>query len=174
MKRAALLAALALLAACGYHLQGAGGTLPASVKTVAVLPFARQVTVLELDQRVTEAVTREFVQRARVRVQSTAAGADAVLQGAVSGYGQIPVSYDPSTGRANRFRVVMDARVVLTDASGKVLYRNDGFHFEEVYDRASQPGSFIQEEAVAYDVIARDFSRALVSAILEGDAEPKK
>lgn len=173
MRRAApLLLVVALLAACGYHLQGRGTAVPESVKTVAVLPFARQVTVLELDQRVTEAVTREFVQRARVRVQSSAEGADAVLQGAVAGFGQIPVSYDPATGRANRIRVEMDARVVLTDRAGKVLYRNDGFHFEEVYDRSAQPGSFIQDEAVSYDVIARDFSRSLVSAILEGEQGP--
>jgi len=170
VRRAApLLLALAVLAACGYHLQGRGVTVPPSVKTVAVLPFARLVAVLELDQRVTEAVTREFVQRARVRVQSTPDGADAVLQGAVSGFGQVPVSYDPATGRANRVRVEMDARVTLTGADGKVLYRNDGFHFEEIYDRNSQAGSFIQDEAVSYDVIARDFSRALVSAILEGE-----
>jgi len=170
VRRAApLLLVLALLAACGYHLQGRGATMPPSVKTVAVLPFARQVAVLELDQRVTEAVTREFVQRARVRVQSSREGADAVLEGAVSGFGQVPVSYDPATGRANRIRVAMDARVTLTDSQGKVLYRNEGFHFEEVYDRSSQPGSFIQDEAVSYDVIARDFSRALVSAILEGE-----
>lgn len=173
MRRAALLlAALTLLAACGYRLQGTGGTLPASARTVAVVSFDRKVPVLELDQRVTQAVTREMAQRARVRVQSSPEGADAVLRGAVTGYGQLPVSYDPVDGRANRFRVEMDASVVLTDSAGKVLYRNEGFHFEQVYDRSAPSGTYIQQEAVAYDDIARDFARALVSAILEGEAAP--
>lgn len=173
MRRAALsLAVLALLAACGYHLQGTGGTLPPTAKTVAVVAFDRRVPVLELDQRVTAAVTREMAQRARVRVQASPEGADVVLRGAVMGYGQIPVSYDPTDGRANRFRVEMDASVTLTDAAGKVLYRNDAFHFEAVYDRSNPTGTAIQQETVAYEDIARDFARALVSAILEGEPAP--
>ncbi len=156
------------LLACGYHLQGRGGALPPAIKTMAVIPFDRQIPVMELDQRVTEAVTRELVQRARIKVQSTSAGADAVLTGTLTAYAASPVSYDPVTGLANRFRVMMAARVTVTGSEGKVLFKSDGFMFEELYERSALPSASISDEAVAYDVIARDFARSLVSAIMEG------
>jgi outer membrane lipopolysaccharide assembly protein LptE/RlpB len=163
----ALTTALALCAtACGYHLQGTGGSLPPAVKIIAVLPFERQVPVLQLDQRVTEAVTRELAQRARVKVQSTKDGADAILTGAITGYGVAPLSYD-SAGRANRYQVTMSARVRLADRDGKVLFESQGYRFSEVYERTSRPGAYISEEVVAYDVVASDFARALVATILE-------
>jgi len=163
------LLALALLAPCthcGYHLQGTGGALPSTVKVIAVLPFERQVPVLQLDQRVTEAVTRELAQRAHVRVQSSKDGADAILTGTITGYGVAPLSYD-SAGRANRYQVTMSARVRLADREGKVLFESQGYRFSEVYERTSHPGAYISEEVVAYDVVAADFARALVANMME-------
>jgi outer membrane lipopolysaccharide assembly protein LptE/RlpB len=165
------LAFLALLGGCGYRLLGASGALPPTVKTVAVLPFERQVPVVQLEQRVTEAVTRELVQRARVRVQSTKAGADAILTGAITGYGVAPLSYD-AAGRANRYQVTMMARVRLVTAQGKVLFESSGYRFDEVYETSPNPASYYNQEVVAYDVIARDFARSLVAAILEGSPGP--
>ncbi len=164
----ASLAVALLFTACGYHLLGTGGALPPSVKVVAVLPFERQVPVLQLDQRVTEAVTRELAQRARVKVQSSKEGADAVLTGAITGYGVAPLSYD-SAGRANRYQVTMTAKVRLASRDGKVLFESQGYRFSEVYERSSTPGNYISEEVVAYDVVARDFARALVATIMEAN-----
>lgn len=159
-------------AACGYHLLGSAGALPPTVKTVAVLPFQREVPVLQLDQRVTEAVTREVAQRMRVKVQSTRAGADAVLTGAITAYNVAPLSYD-AEGRANRYQVNMAARVKLADASGKVLFQSPSYRFSQVYERSGSPSSYINEEVVAYDVVARDFARALVASILEGGSDAR-
>jgi outer membrane lipopolysaccharide assembly protein LptE/RlpB len=164
---AAITSAVLLATACGYRLLGAGGSFPPAVKTIAVTPFQRQVPVLQLEQRITEAVTRELVQRAHVRVQSQREGADAVLTGAVTGYGVAPVSYD-SAGRANRYQVNVSARVKLEDAGGKVLFESQGYRFSEIYERASSPQTYVNEEVVAYDEVARDFARALVASILEG------
>ena len=154
------------LAACGYHLLGTGGALPSTVKVVAVLPFEREVPVLQLDQRVTEAMTREMSQRLRVKVQSTKEGADAVLSGVITGFNVAPMSYD-AAGRANRYNVTMAAKVRLVDKDGKVLFESLGYRFSEVYERSAFPGSYFSEEVVAYDVVARDFSRALVATIME-------
>jgi len=159
-------ALLAGLANCGYHLQGTGGALPSTVKTVAVLPFGRQVPVLQLDQRVTEAVTRELAQRARVKVQSTKDGADAILSGTITAYSVAPLSYDAS-GRANRYQVSMTAKVQLTDRDGKVIFQSPGYRFSEVYERNSDPATYISQELVAYSAVANDFARALVANIME-------
>lgn len=161
------LALLITLAGCGYHLLGGNGLLPASIKTVAVLPFQRRVPVLQLDQRVTEAVTREVARRMKVKVQNTTQGADAVISGAITSYRVAPLSFD-SAGRANRYQVTMSASVKMTDPSGKVLYESRKYRFSEIYERSSIASRYLNEEVVAYDVVARDYARALVASILEG------
>ena len=155
------------LTGCGYHLLGAAGALPPTVKTVAVMPFERQVPVVLVEQRITEAVTRELAQRARVKVTSSKEGADAVLSGAVTGYGVLPMSYD-SEGRANRYQVTVSVKIRLVGHDGKVLYEAPSYRFSETYQRSSVPSLYVDYEVVAYDVVARDFARALVASILEG------
>jgi outer membrane lipopolysaccharide assembly protein LptE/RlpB len=162
-----LLILLVTLTGCGYHLMGGNGLLPSNIKTVAVLPFQRRVPVLQLDQRVTEAVTREVARRMKVKVQNTTQGADAVIHGSINAYRVAPLSYD-SAGRANRYQVTMAASVKMTDASGNILYQSKKYRFSEVYERSSVASGYINEEVVAFDVVARDYARALVASILEG------
>ena len=161
---------LTLCLSCGYHLLGSGMGLPKSITTLAVPPFERQVTILELDQRVTEAVRAEIARRAKIRIQAERDGADAVLMGAVTGYSVIPLSYD-STGRANRYQVSMTAKVKLVDSSGKVLYESEGYRFVDNYQRSGNPGSYVNEEQVAYDAVARDFAAGLVGRLMESDIQ---
>ncbi|MEJ2368873.1 MAG: LptE family protein [Acidobacteriota bacterium] len=156
---------LLLAAACGYRLQGTG-SLPPTVKTIAVLPFQKRVPVPELSQRVTEAVTRELARRSKIHVQSVSAGADAILTGSILSYSAVPVGFG-SSGRANRFEVRMSARVQLTTQQGKVLFEAKGYRFDQIYEESPVPTNFINPEVVAYDRVANDFARALVSSILE-------
>lgn len=157
---------LAAALGCGYRLLGTDN-LPPEIRTVAVLPFERQVPVVQLDQRVTEAVTQEMARRLKVRVQSDKEGADAVLLGTIRSFHVAPLSYDEA-GRANRYQVTLGVRVRLTDAKGTVLYESQAFRFTESYARSSSPATFAAEEVVAYEQVARDFARALVSAMVEG------
>ena len=170
--RAAILLAFAVLfSSCGYHLLGTGG-LPQGVASVAIPLFEKEVSLIVLDQRVTEAVRAELARRARVRVTSEKEGADAVLVGTITNYSVIPLSYD-SDGRANRYNVSIVARVILKDKDGKEFFKLEGYRFEESYARAGGGTSFASEENVAYDQLARDFARALVGAIFESSAEQK-
>jgi outer membrane lipopolysaccharide assembly protein LptE/RlpB len=166
---ALLISLLAVLGAglgCGYRLMGTTGSLPPHVKVVAVRNFERQVPVIELDQRVTEEVTRELARRAKVTVRSTKEGADAVMTGVITHYSVVPLSYDDS-GRANRFQVNMTAKITLTESEGAVLFKSDGYRFNSIYERSSQPASYFNEETVAYEAVARDFARSLVGSLLE-------
>jgi len=169
LRAAVVASALAVLAGCGYRLLGTG-TLPPTVRTLAVLPFERQVPVLQIDQRVTEAVVQEASRRLKVRVQSGREGADAVLTGAIRGFNVAPLSYD-SEGRADRYQVTLSARVRLTDRAGTILFDSQGYRFTQNYARSGSPSTYASEEVVAYEVIARDFARALVSAMVEGGNE---
>lgn len=161
-----------LLFGCGYRLLGTGGALPRGVKVVAVPPFERQVPVLQLDQRVTEQVRAELARRAKVTVQAAREGADAILLGTLTHYSVVPVSYD-SQGRANRYQVSMTARLKLTDSAGRTLYESEGYRFNQNYGRSPSPGTYVDEERVAYDVVARDFARSLVGRLMEADLSAK-
>lgn len=165
------LVSLLFLTGCGYHLMGTGGALPPGVKVVAVPPFERQVAVLQLDQRVTEQVRQELARRAKVKVQSEKEGADAVLYGTLTHYAVVPISYD-AQGRANRFQVSMAAKLRLCDATGKTIYESEGYRFTQNYQRSAAPQTYINEEKVAYTVVARDFARNLVGRLLEADLAP--
>jgi lipopolysaccharide assembly LptE-like protein len=54
--------------ACGYHVGGRGDRLPPDVKTIAVPIFANQTSRFRIEQRVTQSVTREFIERTRFRI----------------------------------------------------------------------------------------------------------
>ncbi len=168
---ALLLVLAAALSSCGYHLLGTGN-LPEGVTSFAIPLFEKEVSLIVLDQRVTEAVRAELARRARVRVSAEKEGADAVLFGTITNYSVIPLSYD-SDGRANRYNVSIVARVILKDRDGKELFKLEGYRFEESYARAGGGTSYASEENVAYDQLARDFARALVGAIFESSAEQK-
>lgn len=168
---ALVLTSLALLSACGYHLLGTGG-LPAGITSVAVPLFDKEVSLIVLDQRITESVRAELARRARVRVTSEKAGADAVLIGTITNFSVTPLSYD-SDGRANRYNASLIARVILKDKDGKEIFKLEGYRFEESYARASGSGSYASKENIAYDALSRDFARALVGAIFESSEEKK-
>lgn len=165
------LAFLILLSSCGYHLLGTGN-LPEGVTSVAIPLFEKEVSLIVLDQRVTEAVRAELARRARVKVSADKEGADAVLVGTITNYSVIPLSYD-SDGRANRYNVSIVARVIMKDKDGKEFFKLEGYRIEESYARAGGGTSFASEENVAYDQLARDFARALVGAIFESSGEKK-
>jgi outer membrane lipopolysaccharide assembly protein LptE/RlpB len=167
-----LLLSLTLLSAsCGYHLLGTGG-LPKSISVVAVPPFEKEVSIMVLDQRITEAVRAELARRARVKVISQKEGSDAVLSGTITNFSVYPLSYG-SDGRANRYRVSLIARVTLKDKDGKELFKLEGYRFEEAYARSGSGNAFANEENIAYDSLARDFARSLVGAIFESSQEEK-
>ena len=79
-----VLTAFCLLSpACGYHVAGRGDHLPADVKTIAVPIFTNQSSRFRIEQRLAQAVTREFIERTRFRITPDPAQADAVLKGTV-------------------------------------------------------------------------------------------
>ena len=168
---ALLFSIFAMLSGCGYHLLGTGG-LPKGISSVAVPLFEKEVSLIVLDQRVTEAVRAELARRARVKVSADREGADAVLNGTITNFSVTPLSYG-SDGRANRFRASLVARVILKDRDGKEFFKLEGYRFEESYARASGANSYASEENIAYDQLARDFARALVGAIFESSGEKK-
>jgi len=175
--QAAALGALAgvvlALCGCGYQLSGrkGGGTIasiPADVHRIAIPVFANETRRAEIEQRITESLLDEFIKRGNYQTQPERAGADAVLEGAVTGYNAAPVSLSES-GRAQRLEIVVQARVRLTDLrSGKVLWSQEHFIFRSQYDVDESPAGSFDREIVAIDRIARGFAETVVTSVLEG------
>jgi outer membrane lipopolysaccharide assembly protein LptE/RlpB len=163
----ALVGILLLLAGCGYHTAGTRSSLPANVKILAIPSFKNQTHTYHVETGLTNAVIREFNTRTHYRVVQSEADADAVLQGTVVSAEVAPVAYDSVTGRAATGLVTIIVKVTLTARDGRVLYSDPNYVFRDQYQISNELASFFEEQGPALDRLSRDFSRTLVSNILE-------
>jgi hypothetical protein len=173
------LLSLTLAASCGYHRPGAATSLPPDIKILAVPSFQNQTHTYHLETGLTAAVIREFNTRTHYRVVQSAAAspaqpaapsasqADATLLGTVVSAQVAPVAYDSVTGRASTGLVTIIVKVTLTARDGRVLYSNPNYVFRDQYQISNELASFFEEQGPALDRLQRDFSRTLVSNILE-------
>ena len=123
------LAGLSLIAASGCY-GFAGGGLPPSIKTVAVLPFDNQTPEPTLTQEISRAV-REAVERRLGLRQSAENQADAVVRGSITRYEpDLPVAYtggDSSNVTVTRRQVQITVSVeILDQKGGKPLWQRNG------------------------------------------------
>ena len=151
---------------CGYRLAGKATAIPANVDSVAIPIFTNKTTKYRLEQRLTSAVVEEFVARTRYRVVPDASQAKAVLTGEVTAFNSTPVIFAGGAGAT--FLVTVRMRVSLKDmTTRKLLFENNNFYFREEFEISRGSKEFFPEEGPAMDRLAREFSRTLVSSILE-------
>lgn len=158
----------ALLVGCGYHVAGRGSRLPEGWKTVAVPALVNKTLRYRIEQRLTEAVVREFLARTKYRIVADAASADAVVRGEVSSIESTAVLFDTVTGRATTVLVTVRVKVRLEDVqTGRVVWQNDEYLFREEYEVSTDVASFFDEQNPALERLAGDFAAAFVAAVLE-------
>jgi len=166
----AALAACSILltVACGYRVAGAATRLPPDIKTIAVPTFANQSTRFRIEQKVSAALTREFIERTAFRVTPDPAGADAVLKGTITAVKSGVLTFDPNTGRATTFQIQVNASVELIDLhTKKVVFSNPHYVFREEYQVSQSTTALYEEDEPALDRLSRDFAHTLVTDILE-------
>jgi outer membrane lipopolysaccharide assembly protein LptE/RlpB len=167
-----LLAGTAALLAfgCGYHLVGLSSNLPPKLKTLYVAPFVNQTARSEVDQRLTEQISQEWVRRGRFELMSNAEKADAVLTGTVKSAVVNPVQFDPQ-GRATQYQLTLTIDVQLVDRTGEkplVLWRDERFSRNTAYPVDPLAKDYFDREVEALDTLSRTMARDLVTTILEG------
>jgi hypothetical protein len=189
-----LLAAVALLAGCGYHTLGSAAHLPDTVHTLAVPIFKNQTQSYHTEVAMTQAVVREFTSRTRLAVVTDpGAGADATVSGTIISESVQPLTYrtettsstspgakiqrpnapapnvqsEQTTSVTSSFLVTINVNVLVTDRDNRVLYQHNNYIFHEQYETTPDPTSFIEEDTPAVQRLSRDFAQALVSDILE-------
>jgi hypothetical protein len=164
---ATLIAPLVVLG-CGYHVAGHASQLPAEWTDIAVPAFKNDTTTYRIEQRMTEAVIREFITRTKYRVVQDRKSADAVLQGEVLSIETDPVLFEATTGEVTTMLVTVHTKVELIDnKTEKPVYKNDDMVFRDEYQISTDVKSFFQEQDPALDRMSRDLASHLVSNVLE-------
>jgi outer membrane lipopolysaccharide assembly protein LptE/RlpB len=153
---------------CGYHTAGSATHLPNTVHTLAVPVFQNATQSYHLEIALTQAVIKEFSSRTSYHLTPSAdADADATLQGAITSYQVLPLTYNSQTGQSSSFLITVKARIVVADRNHKTLYQNSNYLFRQQYETTQDLASFIQEDPSAQQRLSRDFAQAVVSDILE-------
>ena len=161
-----------VLGGCGYRLVGTGntGSVPANLQKLHIAPFVNQTTRAELDQRLTEEVSQEWVRRGRFQLVSNPDQADVVLSGNVVSSNVTPVRFD-AQGRATEYQLSVAADVSFVDRTGEkpvVLWRDQHFTRVISYEVTPDLANYFDREVQSMERLARDFARGLVVTILEG------
>lgn len=172
-KLIALLIACVVWSGCGYSLAGRGSFLPAYIQSVGIPQLVNRSTFFDVEQILTEKVRAEFIGRGKYHVLPDAGGVDAVLSGEVLGIYVQPVGFTDQQ-LASRYLFTLTMKVAFTDArTNQVLWSNDALTFREEYELATrgnialEGASFLDQERAAFDRIATDIARTVVTAILE-------
>ena len=174
MRRATLLAIVVVtLPGCGYSLAGRGSFLPSYIQSVGIPQLVNRTAFYDVEQVLTEKVRAEFIGRGKYRITPDATGVDAVLTGEVMGIYVQPVGFTDQQ-LASRYLFTLQMRVAFTDArTNQVLWSNDALTFREEYElstrgnTAIEGAAFLDQERSAFDRIATDIARTVVTAILE-------
>ena len=155
-----LLISLSLLAVGGCLYGFAGGGLPPTIKTVAVLPFENQTAEPTLTAEVNTRV-REAVQGRLGLRQASENQADAVVRGTITRYEpDLPVAYQGQEGNTptvtRRLVQITVSVEILDQHAGKPLWQRSGLLLEGDYP----PGREIEGRTKALD--------KLITNIVEG------
>jgi outer membrane lipopolysaccharide assembly protein LptE/RlpB len=157
-----------LATGCGYHTAGKAVRIPPDVQTISVPMFVSQTKNYRIEQIITNDVVHELASRTKYHIVSSPGdNVDATLSGIVITSDVAPSTADSQTGRATSAIVTITASVKLVDRHGKVLFENDNYTFRDQYELSADPASFFEEDSMAMRRLSEDFSRTLVSNILE-------
>jgi hypothetical protein len=169
-----VIAAAACGSGCGYALAGRGSFLPTDIRIVGIPLLENRTNVPRIEQIITEKIRNEFIDRAKkYDIRPAAAGADAVLSGAIMGLVSQAVGLtDQQLASRQRFTVTM--RIQFTDSrNGQVLWSNEAMTFTDEYDLKTRSNGqiegtvLLEQEGPAVDRLATDLARSVVTAILE-------
>ncbi len=166
-----------LCSACGYRV-ASKNRLASSYKTLTVTPLQNQTTTFEVEQILTRALVKSFVEKTAFKVVDEKDSPDLLLKGRVVNVYATPVIFGRETDsnpRANNsgfgstFLVTLNAAIEIQEkSSGKVVFRNNNYVFREQYEINIDPRNFFSELNPALDRIATDFAASVVTTVLEG------
>jgi TolB-like protein len=150
-----LFAVAVALGGCRYGF--AGGGLPRTLKTVAILPFENETASSELPRELTDALREGVEKRLGLRA-ATEEKADAILRGKIVTYEPdfaVAVSADrrQATSSRRRVRISIDVELV-NQADGKVLWQKSGLSADGEYAEGGEvAGRKLAIDRIVADII---------------------
>lgn len=168
----ALALAGVLTAACGYSLAGRGSFLPDYIQTIGVPQFVNTTPYYEVEQVFSEKVRTEFINRGNYKVLPERTGVDAILNGQIMAIQIAPASFTDEQ-QASRYVITVVSKIEFRDLkTNKVLWDNPQWVFREEYEASAgvdalDPNAFFAQDVNALERVATEFSKSVVSAILE-------
>ena len=160
---------LLVTSGCGYHTSGNAVRLPADIHTIYVPMFENSTQTFRVEQTMTADVVQELRSRTNFRVVTTNndGAADAMLKGVVNYTSNTPLTYDSVTGRISSSLMTVGMKVSLTSRAGKVLWENPNYTYREQYQVSRDTSSFFDESNPAFQRVAKEFAKSLVSNVME-------
>ena len=160
---APLLAAVLLLAGCGYSWRG---TLPDHLRTIAVPTFTNRTSEPGVESRLTRAVIEAFSANGRLQI-APPERADALLEGEVTGYEIQSIAFDP-LANVRLYRLVVTLNLRLLDrVRDRVVFERHGYQERADFRVAGNVSDTIVREAGALRTAAVDVGRAIVALTLD-------
>ncbi len=156
---------LVVVTGCNYQLVGTGSSLPPGIKTVKLPTMVNRTPEPNLDIRMTQALTQQFLLDGRLKVVE--ANPDSILSGRVVSYVLRPLAYD-GANNVIEYQVTMGVEVVFTaTATGKVLLKQIITDTSQYSVTQSVAGSEGARDA-AVKVAAQKMAERIISTVVEG------
>lgn len=153
---------------CGYHLVGTSSSLPKDLKKVYIPTFLNNTGQPEVEERLTEAVSKEISRRGVFSLVKSIEEADGVLTGEINQFELIPISLDME-GRALEYQVVVNLKVSLKSKDEKeTFWENDSFRFYERYPIDVSSTDYFDKLYQVVDEMSLKFAESLVTSLMEG------
>lgn len=170
---AALLGGVGVASAgCGYTLAGRGNFLPSYIRVIGIPMFGNTTSVYDMEQQITQRVRSEFLGRGRYQVVPLTDGADALLNGTITGVSLAPSGFDQNN-QATRYTIRVNLKIEFKDVkANKIIWENPSLEIVDEYDLTTGTGvtdasAFLGQNRTAADRIAETVARRTVSSILE-------
>ena len=155
-----------VLCSCGYHREGRGVNLDASIKTIAVPTFRNDTFEAGIEAAVTNALRRRIMLHKNARLVS-AENASVIVVGVISKFNNKPISFSQGDYAAE-YRASIQARIKLVTPKGEVLWNDSGI--SEISDYRATPDIFQSEinKKAAIETIAEKMARDIHDRIFDG------
>lgn len=169
MKRFASIAILLMLAGCGYRPLGQGevGNLPMTVKTIAMGQLKNRTLRPTIQPALKEALIGRFAADARIRVVEEGV-ADAILEGAIEGFGEDPIAFDAKTDTARRLRVSISFSFIVKDRTKDTVLLRDGVTGVAYFSAGQGIGPTRTAEDEATSRALTDLAGQVVNRVMDG------
>lgn len=155
-----------VFAGCGYHIAGKGGNMPGNIATISIPFLKNQVQKPDVETVITTSLVDEFVKSGIVKVVEQ--DADAVLNGAITGYDLTPVSFNKNDViQEYRLTIKLDIGLVRR-SDGKVLWEGKNItDYEDFKVTTTDVNATKSAELDAIKKMAKDTARLIKERMLE-------